>query len=457
MWKTALAVSGTTVAAYSVWDRKKNRHYYDAAVIGGGVVGLSVARELSARGSKVVILEKENDILTGASSGNSGLGCTGYDAAPGTLEYRLLRRSTVLHQNLYRRLGLSYEHVNKCGALMVAWNSKDEEILPSIIKESIDAGDTENKILSKSNLFTHEPKLSPSALSGIYVKRENVVEPFMVAVAHAASALLHGAVLRVGFDVGVIINEGNHYTVASTTGDQIKAKTIINCSGLYGDDIEKLRYKDHSLVITPRKGEFAVLKSPPGFELDHIIQPPPQAVGKGVQIWQSLYGNIIVGPTADNMFGPDAKTNRSTTTTTIDMLVKTAKERIPALETAQLVGSYSGLRPASNHSDYLIEKNGSWITVAGIRSTGLSAASGIGEYVANMYYEVDQPNNDRIQPPYLPVVPTVHKQSPQAPSLQELAESFCSRGDGKVDAFGSSWTVTHPISVFGLQSKCRRD
>lgn len=128
---------------------EEDQEIYDCLVIGGGVVGLAVGRELSVRGHRTLLLEKADAICMGASAGNSGIGCTGYDAPEGSLERLLLRRSILRHPNLYRSLGLSYDHVNKCGALVVAWNSTEAHNLMNVLHENYAAGDLEAKLLNR--------------------------------------------------------------------------------------------------------------------------------------------------------------------------------------------------------------------------------------------------------------------------------------------------------------------
>lgn len=171
---------------------------YDAVIIGGGVVGLSVARELAVAGQKVAVLEKEQALVTGASGSNSGLGCTGYDAPTGSLERKLLRRSIQRHPNLYRSLGLSYEHVSKSGSLVVAWTPEELKALPRILEENHEIGDGEAKLLSQEELRKLEPALSNKALGAVYVPREMIAEPWLVPIAFAESARLHGADIRLG-------------------------------------------------------------------------------------------------------------------------------------------------------------------------------------------------------------------------------------------------------------------
>ena len=169
---------------------------YDIGIVGGGIVGLAVARECAVRGARVVLLEREDVVAAAASAGNSGLGCTGYDAPPGSLERQLLRRSIRRHPSLYRSFGLSYDHVRKCGSLVVAWTPEELAKLPDVLAENVGAGDVEAVILTAAEVAEREPALSRDALGAVLCPREAVVEPYLVPLGYAESARLHGADIR---------------------------------------------------------------------------------------------------------------------------------------------------------------------------------------------------------------------------------------------------------------------
>jgi glycerol-3-phosphate dehydrogenase len=431
---------------------------YDAVVVGGGVVGLSVARELAVAGQKVVVLEKEHALVTGASGGNSGLGCTGYDAPEGSLERRLLRRSIQRHPNLYRSLGLSYEHVSKCGSLVVAWTPEQLKALPGILKENHEIGDAEVKLLSQGELRALEPSLSHAALGAVYVPREMIAEPWLVPIAFAESARLHGADIRLGTELlGATQGSDKLWTLRLSQGLPLSSHVVINCAGLHGDEVEALHRKKAPFVITPRKGEFVVFKT--DVPLSRVIEPVPTQFTKGVIVWTTVYGNVVVGPTADPQ---TSKTDRSNNQDTIARLLKFGESVLPGLKSAEIIGTYSGLRPATEFRDYqieaLTEKN--WITVGGIRSTGLTAASGIGEYVAELYFQMrnGQPGKGKgthaapvLSPPYRPAsLPEPPMFNASIPSLADLSADFRARQDGTVQVFDRVHRVTHPLSALGM-------
>lgn len=189
-------------------------------------------------------------------------------------------------------------------------------------------------------------------------------------------------------------------------GSSHHAKVVINCAGLFGDDIERMRIEsiggEHILQaeipfhVTPRKGQFVVFNQPAVDESKkinqitppkYIIEPVASQFTKGIIVWTTVYGNVVVGPTAVDQTD---KTDRSTDKATVERLRRHAEKVIPSLRHATVLGTYSGLRPSTQHRDYQIYPlpDEQWITVGGIRSTGLSAASGIGEYVGQLYADM---------------------------------------------------------------------
>lgn len=490
------------------------------------------------------VLEREDTVAAGASSGNSGLGCTGYDAPKGSLESRLLRRSIRLHQNLYRSFGLSRQHVNKCGALVVAWTPEELSRLQGVLEDNIAAGDTDVELLSREELRELEPSLSRNALGAVLLPHEAVVEPWLVPMCYAESARRHGVYICTGINVVDVTfdNDSKLWSVfAHNCGDtsvgrsrpgellvrklteensaaalqareeccpraalqEHKARVVINCAGLFGDTVERMR--KHALGgsnsaeirsvddfrITPRKGQFVVFdpeSDPHGLgdaciAPQHIIEPVASQFTKGVIVWTTVYGNVIVGPTAVDQ---EDKTDRSTDEQTIARLRSYGESVIPSLKYATVVGSYSGLRPSTQYRDYQISAfaDHQWITVGGIRSTGLSAASGIGEYVGELYREITAGKGcgrDRVtaipdaQTPVLGVTASaldplpVQQQSSlktsppmTVPTLSQLSEDYiCSAlnshnvnllSANTVELFGRQCRVTHPISSFGMET-----
>lgn len=479
--------------------------FCDVAVIGGGVVGLSVARFCAVQGASVVLLEKEDTVAAGVSSGNSGLGCTGYDAPVGSLERKLLRRSIQLHPHLYRSFGLSGDHVRKCGSLVVAWTLEQLQQLPHVLAENREAGDSDAYFMDQEELRKFEPGLSPEALGAVYCPHEAIVEPWLVPMGYAESAKIHGAkiltnaavtsakfnplshrwILGIKATTGytslgrsapghILTQNANSSRFSEQEAPNVHAKIVINCGGLFGDIVEKFRDpspppETNDFHITPRKGQFIVFKPKDSSTLpspDAIIEPVATQFTKGVIAWTTLYGNIIVGPTAVDQI---SRTDRSTDPTTIEELRKWGEKIIPAVRDAQVIGTYSGLRPATQYRDYQIQSfpDQKWISVNGIRSTGLTCSPGIGEYVSELVIAIQKPGykpwaeqtaegvnllgvNDAKE--NLIPVPSHCKPNPKVPSLTELSVDYQKHGDGTVGLYSSRYRVTHPLSSFGMES-----
>lgn len=204
MLPPAFRAQASVICSPNAASRGQGSTTYDVAVVGGGVVGLAVAREMAVRGRRVVLLEREDAPAAGASSGNSGIGCTGYDAPVGSLERKLLRRAIQLHPALLRSFGMTYEHVRKCGSLVVAWTPEELAKLPDIIAENVEAGDSEAVLLSAAELHELEPSLSTKALGAVLCPREAVVEPWLVPAGYAHSAIINGAELRMNREVTAV-------------------------------------------------------------------------------------------------------------------------------------------------------------------------------------------------------------------------------------------------------------
>lgn len=379
---------------------------FDTCVIGGGIVGLSVARELSVRGQKVILFEKNNNIASESSGANNGLACTGYTCDKNSLEAKLLRRSLVLYPTLSKKLGLvENQHIKNSGALMVKFNdgtaTKDEasdlKSAEKSLKNTMDiltqSGETDVKLLNNQDLQKLEPLLSKTAQLGTHIENEGVVEPFLMSIAHAISAKNHGAEIYTNSKVTEVNRSRNpeDETIVwgvstdnkqnGKNGNQIYCENIVNCTGLNGENTEKLANQDDhtpfEFKVMPEKAQYAVFK--PDFQhgekLSKIILPVNsghEELGDKIKIYQNMYGNIVVGPTLEKR-----DYNYENDPQVVAKLQNLLYEKVPHLNNAKFIGSYSAFKPSTDKKDYIIERNlkNNWVTVANIKSTGLRAYS----------------------------------------------------------------------------------
>lgn len=352
---------------------------FDIAVIGGGVVGLAVLRRFAMAGLKCVLLEKGADILSGASKANSALLHTGFDAPEKSLELACMKSGYAEYLEIRQLLNLP---LLETGAVVAAWTQDEVSALDKIITKAHSNGVKDVKYLSQTELRIREHQLSKKALAGILVPGEHVIDPWSAPLAYAQQAIAHGALILKNAEVTGAEFADGRWRLAHKTGD-VFARVVINAAGLFGDHVETLA-RPSPFTIKPRKGQFVVFDKPASKLLRSIILPVPNERTKGVVLFRTIFGNVAIGPTAEET---DERDFPSTDSATLELLKARAIEILPPLDKVQITAIYAGLRPASERKDYIIEalKESNWITIAGIRSTGLTGSLGIAQYVAKLY------------------------------------------------------------------------
>jgi glycerol-3-phosphate dehydrogenase len=337
------------------------------AIVGGGVVGSAVAYALARRGVATTLLEAEDDLALGASGTNSGILHTGFDSTPGELETKLILRSADLRDSVLEQAGIP---VLRCGAVLQPRSDEDARTVAALAH-----GARANGV----EVMLRED-------GALEIPGEAVTDPVAYTLALAGAAALAGSELRVHAQVAAIRREHGRLRLALADGDEVVCTAVVNCAGLHADDVAALA-GDHSFAVYPRKGEFLVFDPPEGRALQHILLPVPTKRTKGALVFPTLDGRIVAGPTAHDQ---EDKTDWSVRPEAREQLLGKARAILPALEGAEPVASYAGLRPAGRGVNYLIAPSTACpglVNVAAIRSTGLSASLGIGEHVAALVAE----------------------------------------------------------------------
>lgn len=352
---------------------------FDFGIVGGGVVGCAIARRLALAGASVVLVEKGADILSGASKANSAILHTGFDADPGTLEHACVRAGYAEYRAIHAGLNLP---VVETGALVVAWSQNDAEKLPDIVRKAHDNGVTDVRLIERAEVRRREPHLGEGALAAVLVPGEALVDPWSAPLAYITQAMAHGAKVRRNCEVVGGDFDGRRWTLHTTTGS-LSCGHVVNSAGLYGDRIEALLLGDASFQIRPRKGQFVVYDKAAAALLGAIILPVPTARTKGVVACRTVFGNVLVGPTAEEQQSRD---DASTDSATLRQLRERAEQILPALAGVPLAATYAGIRPGTEQKDYRFrhEPQRNWLSVGGIRSTGLTAALGIARHVEGL-------------------------------------------------------------------------
>jgi glycerol-3-phosphate dehydrogenase len=373
----------------------------DVAIIGAGVVGTAIARELAHYGLSIVVLDAATDVGTGTTKANTAILHTGFDAVPGSLESRLLRRGSALLRDYAARAGIPVE---RTGALLVAWTGEQRRALPEIEEKARQNGYTAIRPVSAAGLYQREPHLGPGALAGLEIPDESVICPWTTPLAYATEAVRAGARLELGRLVTGVRSEAGGHALATNRGT-VRCRWLVNAAGLGGDVIDAM-LGGGGFTIRPRRGELIVFDKLARPLLGSILLPVPTAATKGVLVAPTVYGNVLLGPTAEDI---DDRSDTDTTAAGLAALLEAGGAIIPDLTGEQVTATYAGLRAATEHRDYQIRVDSRlrYACVAGIRSTGLSASLGIAEYVVDQLGGAGLPLAERsgaAAPPAMPYI-----------------------------------------------------
>ena len=351
----------------------------DVAVVGAGVVGAAVARRFQLDGAKVVVLEAAREVLDGASKGNSGILHTGFDAPVGSLEARCVVEGREEYLAIREALRLP---LLRTGALVLAWDDEQAGRLPELLAQAHANGVLDASLLSAADARALEPGLAPRVCGAIRVPGEAVIDPWSAAHAYLLQALLNGASLWREAPLLAAHHQSDGWLLDTGAGP-LRARIVVLCAGLHGDTVERMFWPEAGFGIRPRKGQFVVYDAPAARLARHILLPVPTAVTKGIVICRTAWGKLIVGPTAEEQ---DSRTEAATDPETLRGLMGRGERILPGLAGQRVIASYAGLRPATEHKDYCLRLDAGRgvLSIAGIRSTGLSAALGIARHAARL-------------------------------------------------------------------------
>ncbi|TCP48471.1 glycerol-3-phosphate dehydrogenase [Tamaricihabitans halophyticus] len=373
----------------------------DVAVIGAGVVGSAIARLLSGYQLDVTLLDARDDVGDGTSKANTAILHTGFDAAPGTLESRLVAEGYHLLKDYADRTGIPYEPT---GAVLVAWDAEQLAALPGLREKAERNGYRETEIIDADEVYRRIPALGPGALGGLTVPDESIICTWTATLALATDAVNRGARLRRAHRVSSVRRE-SEYTVLHTNAGEVRARWVVNAAGLGSDTIDALFGFDR-FQLHPRRGELLVYDKQARSLVDPIVLPVPSKLGKGVLISPTIYGNVMLGPTAED------REDREDSSTSADgfAFLRDKGERImPALLDEEVTASYAGLRAASNLGDYLIEVDDRqrYAVAGGIRSTGLTSSMAVAEYLVDQLGKAGLRLTERTALPAPPRMPNI--------------------------------------------------
>ena len=350
---------------------------FDVAIIGAGVVGGMIARTLARYQLKIVILEKGHDVATGATAANSAIVHAGFDAKEGSLKAKLNVRGSELMSQVCRELGVKYKNN---GSLVIGFGEEDKAHLETLYKRGVANGVKNLKLLNAEELHALEPNVSPDATCALHAPTGAIVCPYELTFAAVGNAMDNGAELLLESEVTAIQPTENGYKITAG-GKQMEAKYVVNAAGLYSDAIAKM-VGDDSFTVHPRRGEYILLDKEIGALVSHTIFRTPTKMGKGILVSPTVDGNLLTGPTSEDM---EDKDDKSTTPEGLARVMKGAGESVEGIRFGASITSFCGLRAVGSTGDFIINNpRHGFVNVAGIESPGLSSAPAIAEYVADL-------------------------------------------------------------------------
>jgi len=350
---------------------------FDVVIIGCGVVGAAAAYELSRYDLKVAVLERENDVATGATKANSAVIHAGYDPFSGTLMAKLNVEGSRLAGGICEKLDVPFR---RCGSLVLAFSGEETRELERLLKRGIKNGVPGVEIIAQPEVRRLEPNLSGGVVAALYAPSAMIVDPWEYTLAFAETAVRNGAELRLECDVTGIGETGGYYRLQTTKGP-VESRTVLNAAGLYADVIHNM-VAAPSFTILPGKGEYCLMDKSEGALVSRVIFQCPGAAGKGVLVAPTVHGNLSLGPGSVAADGPD---DAATTAGGLEYVMDSARKSVPGIDPRAVIRNFSGNRARSDRKDFIIEEaRPGFIDLAGIKSPGLSAAPAIAKMAARM-------------------------------------------------------------------------
>lgn len=352
---------------------------FDITIIGAGIIGTMLAKDLSKYACKVALIEAENDIANGATNANSAIIHTGYDPEDCSLKATLNVRGAKMYEQLCKDLGCHYKVV---GAFVVATTAEEENHL-KVLANRADKRNIPYRWLSGEQARNVESNLSDSITKVLDFYTTAIIYPWEVALSCAQVAFQNDVAVYLNNEVIGIQKEPEYYVI-QTNKKKIHTKVIVNAAGIYADKIDAMLPHEHTFTIHPKKGEYYVLDNDEQY-VKHVVFPVPSSKGKGVLAVPTVYGNTLLGPTAEEN-NADNGTSKEGLRYIQENLVKTMKN-IPY---NKVIRTFAGIRPSSTSKDFIIEEpEKNFINVASIESPGLASAPAISQYVIETFLSKD--------------------------------------------------------------------
>lgn len=349
---------------------------YDIAIIGAGVIGSSIFRELMKYEVKAVVIEKENDVAMGTSKANSAIVHAGYDPREGTLMAKYNVKGNEMFEKICGELSVPFK---RNGSLVLAFDETDMDTIKALYENGNKVGVKGLQILNKNQVLEMEPNINQDIAGALYAPTGAIVGPYEYTIALMENAVTNGGDLKLGSEV-MTIEKKDNFIITTAEGEIIESKFVINAAGVYADKIHNMICKE-SFKINPIKGEYFVMDNSQGQVVSHTIFQCPSSKGKGILVTPTVHGNLLVGPDAESV---NDKDNVATTAENLEYIRNKAMQTTDKINFRETIRNFAGLRANPDCGDFIVEENEEvkgFIDVAGIKSPGLSSAPAIAEDV----------------------------------------------------------------------------
>ena len=361
---------------------------YDVAIIGAGVTGSAIARELSRYQLNVCVIEREEDVCCGTSKANSAIIHAGFDAVPGTLKAKVNVKGNAMMDQIAKELDIPFK---RNGSMVVCTKDQDPKGLEVLMERGKANGVPDLQILDREALIVMEPNLSDDVVCALFAPTGGIVCPFHMTMGYAENACSNGVEFFLNTQVDEIKKAESGYELTVTYTDsgekEIKtAKVVINAAGVYADRFHNM-VSEEKIHITPRRGDYCLLDKSAGNHVSKTIFALPGKYGKGILVAPTVHGNLLLGPTAIDI---DDKEGTNTTREGLDQVIAKAEMNVKNIPLRQVITSFAGLRAHEDGHEFLIgevEDAKGFIDCAGIESPGLTSAPAIGEMIAQILKE----------------------------------------------------------------------
>lgn len=373
----------------------------DVCIIGAGVVGMNIARELSRYSLRVCVLEKEPDVGCGCSKANSGIVHAGYSDRPGSLKAELCVAGNRLFKQLDAELHFGYR---RTGSLVLAFQAADINTLEELLKQGKKNGVQELAIISGDQAREREPYLSPEVIAALYCGNAGVTSPYELVIALAENSIANGVDLRLNSEVTAIQPHTSGGFTITTCTDTLAARYVVNAAGIYSDRVANMSglmdYRIH-----PRRGQYILLDKDQSHLIKSVIFQVPTELGKGILVTTTYHGNLMIGPNAEEVID---KADVGTDLETLREIAHAARKSVPGIDLRKALTSFAGNRPVANTEDFIIKTDcdKGIIHLIGIDSPGLTASPAIALKVVDMlkYHGLRLETNPAFQPCRQPII-----------------------------------------------------